>query len=104
MNIIITSTGQSITTAFDKRFARAEYFCVYNTDDKTTLFIQNTSKDESTCIGDKVVAKIVELKARKVISGDFGSRVKELLDKANVQMIILPDTEETITQIINKIK
>lgn len=104
MNIIITSTGDNTDAVFDKRFARAQYFCVYNTDTRTTQFISNTSNNNATCIGDTVVDKITDLKVSKVISGDFGSKVKELLDKANIQMIILPNTEETITQIINKIK
>ncbi len=39
--------------------------------------------------GGKVVETAIELGVTKVISGDFGPKAKDLLEKFNIQMVIL---------------
>ena len=54
--------------------------------------------------GTKAAEKMVELKVGKVISGHFGPKAKDLLDKFNIQMVMINDENNSIQDIINKIK
>jgi predicted Fe-Mo cluster-binding NifX family protein len=103
MNIVITSTGNTTDSKFDLRFGRAAYFCVYNTVEKSTTFVLNNNADAQGGAGTKSAEKMIELDVKRVISGDFGPKAKDLLDKFKVQMVMLDDGNSTIEAIINKI-
>ena len=44
-----------------------------------------------------------ELGASQVISGDFGPKAKTMLEKFNIQMIILNESELSVQDVINQI-
>ncbi len=104
MKTVITSTGSKFESLFDKRFGRAAYFCVYNEDNGQATFIENQTAQVNGGAGTKAAEKMVELGVEKVISGDFGPKAKDLLDKFNIQMVIIQSDHETIQDIINKLK
>jgi len=104
MNIVITSSGDTVTSQFDLRFGRAAYFCLYNTETKTTEFFKNEFENAQGGAGTKAAERAAELKAERVISGDFGPKAKDLLNKLKIQMVMLSDTDKTIQEIINSIK
>ena len=104
MNTIISSTGSNLDSSFDLRFGRAGWFCLLNEETGETTFNENENKDASHGAGTKAVEKIVELGAAKVISGDFGPKAKELLEKFNIQMVLLSDDSKSIADIIDSIK
>ncbi len=104
MKTIITASENKITAPFDKRFGRAAWFCLFDDQSGEIEFIENTNISASNGAGTKTAEKIVELDVKKVISGDFGPKAKDLLDKFNIQMVILQEDELTIEDIINKLK
>jgi predicted Fe-Mo cluster-binding NifX family protein len=105
MIVIITSSGDSPDSKFDLRFGRAAWLCVYNTETGTMEFIENENKFISGGAGTKTAAKVAELGAQKVISGDFGPKAKMMLEKLKIQMITLDgDGNRKIEEIINNIK
>ena len=104
MKTIITSSENKITAAFDKRFGRAAWFCIYDEQTGETEFIENMNLNASNGAGTKAAEKAVELNVKKIISGDFGPKAKDLLDKFEIQMVILRDDNLTIESIINKLK
>lgn len=101
--VVISSAGDAVESDFDMRFGRAAWFCIYDTDTNSTSFFQNEHIDANHGAGTKVAEKMIELKVAKAISGDFGPKAKELLDKFNVQMVIV-DEDTTVKKIINKLK
>ena len=101
-NIVITSSGNELTAQFDKRFGRAEWFCVLDSMTKESRFIKNEFTDSNHGAGTKVAELMIELKVDKIISGDFGPKAKELLEKVNIQMVILQDST-TIKEIVDRI-
>jgi len=101
--VVITSSGNTIESEFDMRFGRAAWFCLFDDETNETEFIKNEHMDANHGAGTKVSEKMIELKVTKAISGDFGPKAKELLDKFNVQMIIIQE-ETTVEAIINKLK
>lgn len=104
MITIITSRENDLKAGFDLRFGRAEWFCVFDEESKSTQFVNNEFKDANSGAGLKAAEKAYELGAGKVISGDFGPKAKDILEKFNIQMVILQDENNTIEDIINKIK
>jgi len=104
MKTIISSTGDNLKSPFDLRFGRAGWFCLLNEETGETSFFENEYKDEYHGVGGKVVEKVVELGVTKVISGDFGPKAKDLLEKFNIQMVIIPDDNQMVDEIIAKLK
>ena len=104
MKTIITSSENKITAAFDKRFGRAAWFCLYDEQSGEIEFIENVNLNASNGAGTKAAEKAVELSVKKIISGDFGPKAKDLLDKFEIQMVILQDDNLTVENIIKKLK
>lgn len=103
MRIVITSEADSVSAPFDKRFGRTAWFCVYDDETKDSVFYSNENLNASNGAGTKAAERMVELAIDKVISGDFGPKAKELLDKFNVQMVIIQDDGLTVQDVINKL-
>lgn len=101
-NIVITSSGNELTSQFDKRFGRAEWFCVLDSTTMKSRFIQNEFVDANHGAGTKVAELMIELNVDKIISGDFGPKAKELLEKVNIQMVIIQDSTN-IKEIVERI-
>lgn len=104
MKTVITSSGNTTTAQFDKRFGRAACFCIYDEEKKETSFLNNDNVNANNGAGIKAAEKMVELGVKKVISGDFGPKAKELLTKFNIQLIIIQEDHLTIADIIEKLK
>lgn len=104
MNTIISSTGNKLTSQFDLRFGRAAWFCLLDETSGKTSFHQNGSQEASHGAGTRAAEKAIELGATKVISGDFGPKAKELLEKFNIQMVIISDDTYSIDDIVQRIK
>lgn len=103
MKTIISSTGNKTNSKLDLRFGRAAWFCLLDEETGETSFYKNEHLEASHGAGTKASEMAVELGASKVISGDFGPKAKELLDKFNIQMVILTDDSDSIADIIKKI-
>ena len=104
MKTIISSTGNKLDSGFDLRFGRAAWFCLLDEETGETTFYENENKEVSHGAGTKAVEKLVELGATKVISGDFGPKAKELLEKFDIQMVLLSDDSRSIADITASIK
>jgi len=103
MKIAITSTGDSLNSTIDQRFGRCAFFAVYDTDSQSTEFIANPNKDGQGGVGPASVQLIASKNVTKVISGEFGTKVKPLFDNLNIQMVVVKDSEKTLTKIIEMI-
>ncbi len=104
MKTLITSTGGNLDATFDKRYGRAARFCVLDEASGEFQFFENEHVNAIGGAGTKAAEKTVELGAEKVISGDFGPKAKDLLEKFNVQMVIIEDDDLTVRDIVERIK
>ena len=104
MKTLISSTGNTLDSSFDLRFGRARWFCLLNEENGETSFYENDNAETSHGAGTKAVEKLMDLGATRVISGDFGPKAKELLEKFNIQMVLLSDDSRSIADIIDSIK
>jgi predicted Fe-Mo cluster-binding NifX family protein len=103
MKTVITSTGNALSSKLDLRFGRAKYFCLYDENTRETNFYKNEQLDARSGAGTKAAEKMVELGVKKIISGDFGPNAKNLLNKFQIQMVIIQDDNNTIQDIINSL-
>lgn len=104
MKTVITASGNNIKSQFDKRFGRAGWFCIYDEETRAAEFFVNENSNANSGAGTRAAEKMVELNAGKVISGDFGPKAKDLLDKFDIQMVILQDDNITVDNIIQRLK
>ncbi len=101
MKIAITSSGNTLDSKLDTRFGRCQFFVIYDTDTKGIEFIPNPGKDALEGAGPASVQFVASRDVKKIISGEFGFKVKSLLDSLKIQMIVLKEPEKKIEDIIN---
>jgi predicted Fe-Mo cluster-binding NifX family protein len=101
MKIAITSKGNSPDATLDNRFGRCAWFAVYDTVSGSTEFIPNPNKDNIEGAGPASVQLIASRGVKKVISGEFGAKVKSTFDQLQIQLIILNDPDKKIHEIID---
>ena len=104
MKMAITSTGNNLESRFDLRFGRTAWFCIYDKESETIQFVENENKDSMGGAGTKTAEMVAELGVKQVISGDFGPKAKSLLERFEIQMIILNEENNTIQNILAKLK
>jgi predicted Fe-Mo cluster-binding NifX family protein len=103
MKIAIASTGLRFDSGIDQRFARCTSFVFFDTDSGGVEFFPNPYKDADFEVGQKVAALMATKKVSKVIAGDFGIKIKPLLDSNQIQIIVYQDNKITIQEIISKL-
>jgi len=101
MKVAITSTGNSHDSKLDQRFGRCSFFVIYDTETKSTEFLPNPNKDAQEGAGPASVQIVASRNVQKIISGEFGIKIKSLLDSLKIQMIMLKEPEKTIKEIID---
>lgn len=104
MKVAITSSGNTLDSVLDQRFGRCAFFVVYDTESKATEFIPNSNKDADEGAGPASVQLIASRKVQKIISGEFGFKIKPLLDSLKIQMIIIKEPQKKISEIIAMLK
>ncbi len=101
MKVAITSTGNSPESTLDSRFGRCSYFVVYDTESQATEFIPNPNKENVEGAGPASVNLVASRKVSKVVSGEFGAKVKSIFDSLQIQLVVLNDPEKKISEIID---
>ena len=100
MKVAITSTGNNPDSKIDSRFGRCSYFVVYDTISRSTEFIPNPNKENIEGAGPASVQLVASRGVGKVVSGEFGAKVKSIFDQLQIQLIVLNDPEKNIREII----
>ena len=103
MKVAITSEGNTADSFIDQRFGRCAYFALYDTESKKLDFIKNASKDAEEGAGPAAVALIANQGVGKIISGEFGFKIKGMLNDLNIQMVMVKEakTIQEITNLLN---
>ena len=104
MKSAITSTGDTLNSTIDSRFGRCTFFAIHNTDTKSTEFFLNPSKEAQEGAGPAAVQFVAAHKVSKIVSGEFGMKIKSLLESLNIEMITNKDSATKIVDIIELYK
>lgn len=102
MKIAISSEGDTLSSKMDCHFGRCSYFVFYDTETGKTNFIVNPAKEATEGAGPAAVQFIGSKKVEKVISGEFGLKIRSLLESLNIEMQRKHD--KTISEIIQELK
>jgi predicted Fe-Mo cluster-binding NifX family protein len=100
MKIAITSTGNTLDSLIDSRFGRCSYFVIYDSETKSTEFIPNPNKESIEGAGPASAQLIATKGVTKVVSGEFGAKVKSLFDTLQIELVILNKADKSIKEII----
>ena len=103
MKTLITSLEKSDSSLMDKRFGRAHWFCIYDEENKQTSFKENPNIDSMGGAGTKTAEMVIELGVKKIISGHFGPKAKEILEKFDIQMIEVDEENITVKELISRL-
>lgn len=101
MKTAITSTGATLDSTIDPRFGRCSYFVIYDSELKSFEFIPNPNKIALEGAGPASVQFVASKGVTKIISGEFGAKIKSLLDTLKIQMVMIKDHDKTVQEIIN---
>ncbi len=88
MKILISSEGEGLDAKFSSRFARAEYFVIYDTETEKVESEINEFKDGQSGVGVKVSQYIGDKGINEVISGDFGPKAYDTLKSLGIKMFL----------------
>ena len=100
MKVTISSTGDNLESKIDQRFGRCAYFVIYDTESKAIEYIPNPNKDLEEGAGKAAVKLLSTRNVQKIISGEFGIKIKPLLDSLKIQMIVIQNQSLRIKDII----
>lgn len=100
MKVAITSSGKTLESKLDQRFGRCSFFVIYDTETKGMEFIPNPNKDVQEGAGPASVQLVASRNVSKIISGEFGIKIKPLIDSLKIQMIALKDSDKSINEVI----
>jgi predicted Fe-Mo cluster-binding NifX family protein len=91
MKIAITSSIDNIDGNLDTRFGRCKYFLIYDLDNDNYEFISNEQNlNAAQGAGIQSASLVANKKVDAVISGNFGPKAFDVLQRANIKMYISP--------------
>lgn len=97
----IASAGDSPEALIDSRFGRCAYFAIYDSQTKSVEYIPNTAKDAEEGAGPAAVQLLASRQVTKIVSSEFGIKIKPMLDSLKIQMIVIKEANKSIRQIID---
>ncbi len=100
MKTAITSSGDSPESTLDQRFGRCAYFVIYDPQSGGMEILPNPYQDSLEGAGPAAVQFLAARDVKKIVSGEFGIKIKSLLDSLKIQMIILQDPHKTVREVL----
>ncbi|MGA2914373.1 MAG: NifB/NifX family molybdenum-iron cluster-binding protein [Methanoregula sp.] len=92
MKVCITARGPSLESAFERHFARAPYFILYNTRTGFSEAIRNGFIISDARIGQNTVRLLKMNGIEAVITGEIGDNARDLLKGAEILIHIYKGT------------
>ena len=84
MKVCITGRGSALESAFERHFARAPYFILYNTRTGKSEAIRNGFVLSDARIGQNTVRLLKMNDVKAVITGEIGDNARNLLKGADI--------------------
>lgn len=84
MKIAIGLEENSYESQVDRRFGRASFFILIDTENNDYEIIENEAKDEATGAGFKVVKNLMSLGIDEIIAGEIGPKAAVLIEEFDI--------------------
>ena len=100
MKIAVASTGPAKDSAISQQAGRALFFLLF--DDKGNLFetVENPAKDKSRNAGPSAASFLADKGVTLVIAGDFGTKMKQVLEEHHIKYIEKIGVADNVVQTI----
>jgi predicted Fe-Mo cluster-binding NifX family protein len=103
MKIAITSTGSNLDSQIDLRFGRASGFIIYNVDDDSFEFVDNTQNlNAMQGAGIQAAQNVINQGVDAIVTGHCGPKAFTVLSSADVK--IYTGGEGTVKETLEKFK
>ncbi len=96
----ISAPENRFDSQINKHFARCNYFVIHDSISGSVEFLPNPNKDKIEEAGKKSAEMLHSRGVKQIVSGDFGTRVKALLDRFQIRMIVVKNSSQTVSNII----
>lgn len=103
MIIAIAVNENNLNAVVDPHFGRCNWYCLYDTETHKNLFLENLAQKQREQSGCDAAELLLDKNVNMAIAGRFGSKVAEVFRRNNIQMVI-PEIQQTLSEIINQIK
>lgn len=100
MKVAIASQGNTLESNIDSSFGRCAWFIIIDTEDGGMEFIPNTNRDMEEHAGKAAVELVALRNVEMIVSGEFGVKIKPMLDSLHIQMVMIEDSEKRVSDII----
>lgn len=100
MRTAIAAQSASTDALIDRHFGKCSHFFIFDSELNKSEVVPNPASEIPGCKGEIIVDELLKHKVDRVIAGDFGTIVQQLLNKHHVQMILFPDNKTSISEII----
>ena len=100
MKVAIASQGNTLESNIDSSFGRCSWFIIIDTEDGGMEFIPNTNRDMEEHAGKAAVELVALRNVEMIVSGEFGVKIKPMLDSLHIQMVMIEDSEKRVSDII----
>ena len=100
MKVAIASTGNALESTIDTSFGRCAWFIIVDTESGGMEFIPNTNRDMEEHAGKAAVELVATRNVEMIVSGEFGMKIKPLLDSMHIQMVVIEDAEKRVCDVI----
>ena len=100
MKIAIAANGNTLDSNIDKSFGRCAWFIIIDTESGGMEFIPNTNRDMEEHAGKAAVELVASRNVMMIVSGEFGAKIKPMLDSLHIQMVVIKDSEKRVSDII----
>lgn len=99
----IAAQDASENALIDKHFGKCACFFICNEESGKVEVFENPGREHVNCSGKEVVSHLLERDVRRIIAGDFGSNVQQILNDHKIQMVIHPDSQIPVREIIRQL-
>lgn len=100
MKVAIAATGNTLESSIDSSFGRCAWFIIVDIDNGAMEFIPNTNRAKEEQAGKAAVELVASCEVGMIVSGDFGAKIKPMLDSMHIQMVVIEDGAKSVNQII----
>lgn len=103
MKIAVSTLGKNENSLLDPKFGRAHGFIIYDTDDESYKYYANDENIQlAQGAGIKTGSFVADLGVKVVVSGHFGPKAASVLERAKIKMVS-GEEGKTVKQIISSL-
>lgn len=103
MKVVISATGDNLSSVVDRRFGRCPWLLFIDTESQEYEVVKNPSADSASGAGTACAQLVLRREVDAVISGQVGPNAHEVLKQGGVKIFIAPQ-DMSVKEAIDRYK